>query len=68
MINGSSEIQNDFLDKGLKTIDLESILKQRISDIDDKQKEQIEKKKEPEKEIVEPRKKYFGKSRYTRYD
>ena len=48
------------LDKGLKTIDLESILKQRISDIDDKQKEQIEKKKELEKEIVEARKKYFG--------
>ena len=60
MIAEALERQNDALDKGLKTIDLETILKQRISDIDDKQKEQIERKKELEKEIVEARKKYFG--------
>ena len=53
MIAEALERQNDALDKGLKTIDLETILKQRISDIDDKQKEQIERKKELEKEIVE---------------
>ena len=39
MIAEALERQNDALDKGLKTIDLETILKQRISDIDDKQKE-----------------------------
>jgi len=54
------ERQNKALDDGLKTIDLETILKQKISDIDDKQKEQIAKKNELEKEIVEARKKYFG--------
>ena len=54
------ERQNKALDEGLKTIDLETILKQKISDIDDKQKEQIAEKKELEKEIVEAKKKYFG--------
>ena len=56
----AQERQNAALDKGLKTIDLESIMKERISKIDDGRKKNLDKIAALEKDTVKARQKYFG--------